>query len=131
MCLTLAALPGVSETQALENVTLRLRRDPKAGHSAAGVLLEVDEVAPCLEKDDEKRVKSERKAVKQATHTYQDFADAWIRKRIQVRGRGGSGPAVKKRTLPGSMDRMSQKEAKAWMPVGRGICLWKSRSDQS
>ena len=136
----------LDDLQCLEKVGRRMTNDADADYSATEVLMEVDEAAKCLEKDDEQRFVKESARCAETSEIRQAFQKDWTTKRADLqsaqsaaKGKKGQGKGKKKgaskssstRTLPDTMQMMEQSEAKQWMPTGKGICLWKSRGDGS
>jgi hypothetical protein len=141
--MTKQARPGKSDDEILSYIAPRLKADPRFRHGCSDILIEVDEAAKCLERDDEERLVKEKHKASDATHVQDTFKAAWAKKRRQIaearakakakckaKGKGKAAPAVA-RILPASMDMMLQTEAKRWMPPPPKSFIWKSRGDSA
>lgn len=122
----------------MELLAVRLGRAPDHDLDCTDDILNIDDAAKSLEREDEERLKSEQRGARSKREFREEFAKTYrvAREKVQRESakqqkktpasRGKSG---RPKSLPSSMTMMPQSAAKAYMP--HDGYLWRSNNDAS
>jgi hypothetical protein len=137
--MTHKVLPSLSQEDILAIVSQRLHRSPDDELDCSADLLDIDEAAKCLEKEDMELLGKEqvalesRHAVRTAFGSQYREAKAKLRNARAAKVAQGSRKAKAKasatRVLPPAMHMLSQSDAKQYLPPGGYV--WRNRRDNS
>lgn len=115
----------------MQSLAHRLVNKPARDTECMDIILDVDEAASCLLRDEEDKLKTQQKADREALASDMSMHQDFRRKRLEVRA---AGPPSRKRAetetktkVPARMELMEQKQLKRFFPSS--CALWKSRRD--
>jgi len=126
------SLPKASNEETMSWLRPRLRGNAYSDPDCVDILLDVDEAAKCLLRDEEQLVRKEQEASTRSKASRRAFHDAYRKKCRELKL--GGGPAAKKRKPPekimiaDNFEMAEQRVIKIFMPPQS--CLWKSRGTQ-